>query len=58
MAKTDGGIRVLDVWESREKFDSFGQQLGPMTQEVGFPRPPTGCGFFEAHNTLTAGPAA
>jgi hypothetical protein len=58
VAKTDSGIRVCDVWESREKFDRFAQeQVGPITQEVGFPGPPK-MEFFEVHNTLTAGPAA
>jgi hypothetical protein len=58
VAKTDTGIRVCDVWESREQFDRFAQeQIGPITQEVGFPGPPKGMEFFEVHNTLTAGPA-
>jgi hypothetical protein len=52
-AKTDSGIRVVDVWESQELFDKFGQdQIGPITQEVGFPNPPT-TQILEVHNYFT-----
>ena len=30
-----GDLRVLDVWESQETFDRFGQTLMPILQEVG-----------------------
>ena len=34
--KTDDGFRVVDVWESREPFDSFAQEkIGPLTQQAG-----------------------
>jgi hypothetical protein len=52
---TDEGIRVIDVWESRDVFDRFAQeQIGPYTQEVGIPAPPQ-MTFYEVHNHLTAG---
>ena len=55
VAATDDGIRVVDVWESREQFDQFAdQQIGPYTQEVGIPSPPT-VTLYDVHNTLTAG---
>jgi hypothetical protein len=55
VAKTSDGIRVTDVWESREAFDKFAQEkIGPITQEVGIPAPPD-ITFFEVHNYLTAG---
>jgi hypothetical protein len=54
VAKTDGGLRVTDVWESREQFDKFAQeQIGPFTQEVGLAEPAVS--FYEVHNHLTAG---
>jgi len=31
----DGKLRVLDVWESLEKFQAFGAILGPILAEVG-----------------------
>lgn len=53
--QTDKGLRVIDVWESREAFDRFAQeQIGPYSQEVGMPGPPQTT-FYEVHNYLTAG---
>jgi hypothetical protein len=55
VSKTDDGLRVIDVWESREQFDRFAEeQIGPFSQEVGFPNPPKTT-FCEVHNYLTAG---
>jgi hypothetical protein len=55
ITETPGGIRVTDVWESREQFDSFAaDQIGPITQEVGIPAPPQ-IAFHDVHNYLTAG---
>jgi hypothetical protein len=52
---TDEGIRVTDVWESRETFERFAEeQIGPFTQEVGVPGPPR-MTFYEVHNHLAAG---
>jgi hypothetical protein len=52
---TDDGIRVTDVWESREQFEKFAQdEIGPRSQEVGFPGPPQTT-FHDVHNHLTAG---
>jgi len=53
VAATEDGIRVTDVWESREHFDTFAQEkIGPITGETGLPEPETT--FFEVHNYLTA----
>jgi hypothetical protein len=47
---TDDGIRVTDVWETREEFEKFAQeQIGPITMEVGFPEPPE-ISFYDVHN--------
>lgn len=55
VTKTDDGIRVTDVWESREQFDAFAQEkIGPISQQVGVAAPPT-IQLFEVHNYLTAG---
>jgi hypothetical protein len=52
---TDDGIRVTDVWESRERFEQFAQdEIGPQTQAVGVPGPPQ-ISFHEVHNYFTAG---
>ncbi|MBA3434567.1 MAG: hypothetical protein H0U08_10795, partial [Actinobacteria bacterium] len=34
---TDNGWRVVDVWESEEAFQRFGEVIGPEHHEVGFP---------------------
>ena len=55
VTKTDDGIRITDVWDSREIFDKFAQEkIGPMSQEVGVPGPPE-IKYFEVHNYLTKG---
>ena len=55
VTKTDNGIRVTDVWESREIFERFAQeQIGPYTKEVGFEGEPE-IRFSDVHNYLTAG---
>jgi hypothetical protein len=48
---TDTGLRVTDVWDSREQFERFAQeQIGPYTQQVGLPEPKIT--FHDAHNYL------
>jgi len=55
VTKTDTGIRVTDVWESKAQFEAFAQeQIGPMTAQAGIPAPPT-ITFYEVHNHLIAG---
>lgn len=52
---TDSGLRVVDVWKSREQFDKFAQeQIGPFAQEVGIPSEPK-IQFFDVHNYFTPG---
>ena len=39
---TDGGLRVVDVWESREAFEKFAQeQIGPYTAQAGIEGEPS-----------------
>lgn len=57
VARSDSGIRVVDVWESREAFDRFAQEeIGPKTQEVGMSPPQMQ--FYEVHNTLNGVPSS
>ena len=54
VAQTEDGIRVTDVWESREEFERFAAEtIGPITQEVGVPGPPR-MTITDIHNYLTA----
>jgi hypothetical protein len=51
---TDTGIRVTDVWQTREQFDAFGvEQIGPITAEFGMAPPEMT--FHDVHNYLTPG---
>jgi hypothetical protein len=55
VTKTDDGIRVVDVWQTKEQFESFAEeQIRPITQDVGFPGEPE-IRTYEVHNHLTAG---
>ncbi len=54
VTKTDDGFRVVDVWESRELFDSFAQEkIGPLGQQAGLTEPPR-TRFCEVYSHLTA----
>jgi hypothetical protein len=54
VAPSDEGIRVTDVWESPEAFQSFADdQIGPITQAEGMSAPRVE--MIEVHNYLTAG---
>jgi len=55
VTQTSNGIRVTDVWESREIFERFAQeQIGPITASVGVGEAPQ-ITYYEVHNYLTAG---
>lgn len=52
---TETGLRVVDVWETLEKYEKFAQeQIGPLTAAVGLPGPPR-VQFFDVHNYFTPG---
>ena len=51
-AQTHDGLRVVDVWETREQYDNFAQeQIGPYSAQVGIPSPPETT-YYDVHNTL------
>ena len=37
VVQTDGGIKVVDIWESKEKFEAFGAKLMPALQHAHVP---------------------
>jgi len=50
--KTNDGIRIVDVWESRQAFDTFVTETGlPVFAAVGVVSPPE-IQFYEVHNYL------
>jgi hypothetical protein len=55
VTKTNGGIRVTDVWESKEQYEAYAaERIGPLTAEAGFTGPPE-VTYAEVYNYLTAG---
>ena len=47
---TDSGLRVVDVWQSKEQFEKFAQeQIGPLSQKAGITEQPK-MQFFDVHN--------
>jgi hypothetical protein len=52
-AKTDDGMRVVDVWESREAYDPYAaKKIGPYSAEAGITDPPETT-FYDVHSYLT-----
>ena len=47
---TENGWRVIDVWESERAVQRFGEVIGPVLQEVGFPGEPK---LFPAHTFVS-----
>jgi hypothetical protein len=45
------GFRVVDVWESREACDQFGEVLAPILKEVGVDAQPE---VYDAHTFVSA----
>ncbi len=45
------GFRVVDVWESEEAMQSFGETIGPLFQEAGIETEPTS---YPAHTFVKA----
>jgi hypothetical protein len=55
VTETNSGIRVTDVWKTREEFDKFAQErIGPFTREAGFEAPPQ-MTFYDVHNHMAEG---
>lgn len=53
-AVTSDGVRVVDVWDSREQFERFSQEkIVPAVEQAGMPAPEIQ--FFDIHNYLVAG---
>jgi hypothetical protein len=49
--KSNGNLRVSEIWESREQFDAFGERLMPVLKDVGIdPGQPE---VLEIHNIVT-----
>lgn len=42
-------LRVSDIWDTRENFETFSQTLRPIMEDLGIEGEPE---FFEVHNTI------
>jgi heme-degrading monooxygenase HmoA len=51
--KTDDGILIVDVWESKEKVDRFFEKAGPALHDAGVPE--TEPELFELHTMIPKG---
>jgi hypothetical protein len=52
VARTEDGLRVTDVWRSRDDWEAFLQeQVIPATQQLGFPEPEVT--YVDVHNYMT-----
>ena len=52
VAKSEDGLRIVDVWDSREVFDRFAEeQIGPFSQQAGITEPPE-MTYSDVHNHL------
>ena len=49
--QAEGGFRVVDVWESAEAAQNFGQHLIPVLEEVGVTDQPE---MYEAHTFVSS----
>ena len=50
---TASGVRIVDVWESKEQFEKFGEeQIGPTAQAAGVPNAAQ-MQFLDVHNYQT-----
>ena len=52
VAKANGGIRILNVWETREGYDELAARQSGMIEEIGVDRASITVEFFEVHNYL------
>lgn len=49
----DGKIRVIEVWDSREQAEEFGEKVRAVRQEIGVEGQPD-IHYFEVHNLQQA----
>jgi len=49
--RAEQGFRVVDVWQSEEECNRFGEALAPILQEVGVDDRPE---IYEAHTFVSA----
>ena len=53
VAKTDSGIRIVNVWASREECDQFAERQAEIIEEIGVDPATINVEFLEVHNYLS-----
>jgi hypothetical protein len=53
VAKTDDGIRIVNVWASRELFDKFAETQAAIIKEIGVNPASLEMQFLDVHNYLS-----
>jgi hypothetical protein len=53
VAKANDGIRIVNVWESRDRYDHFAPRQAEILQEIGVDLDSIRVEFFEVHNYLS-----
>lgn len=51
-AQTDDGVKIVDIWESKDAFNTFSSRLVPALKHAS--APPTEPKFYEVHNFMKA----
>ncbi len=52
VAKTDTGIRIVNVWASRDLFDEFAETQAAIIEEIGVDPTSLAVQFLDVHNYL------
>lgn len=56
VTKANDGIRIVNVWDSRDRYDLFAARQAEIIQEIGVELTSMEVKFFEVHNYLSGGP--
>ena len=55
VTKTDDGIRIVNVWSSRETFEDFSKTQADILEQIGVDPSTLNVEFFEVHNYFGIG---
>ena len=53
VAKANDGIRIVNVWESRERYDTFAGTQADIIKQIGVDLASIAVEFFDVHNYLS-----
>jgi hypothetical protein len=47
----NGKVRIVEVWDSREEAEAWGEKVAAAREQAGFPEPPA-VEYLEVHNII------